>query len=254
MMLSEGVDICQSEAAAPDGERGLEQSSGQPQGRDESGNVLPVAAATEVNQMSAGKPAAESELEAASAISVSSAQPVPILSPKQWFVMRDLKRANAKLPAYKQFIEAGIEVFTPMHTVLKTLKGKQRKVTQPFIRDLLFVHDSRTVIDPIVELTPTLQYRFERGKGYMVPMTVRDEDMKKFLLAVSSTRSAVYMLPDEMNPKMIGRTIRIAGGPLEGCTGKLVSIKGSRAKRLLVEIPGILAACVEVEARYVEIL
>ncbi|MDO4827501.1 MAG: UpxY family transcription antiterminator [Bacteroidia bacterium] len=168
--------------------------------------------------------------------------------------MRDLKRANAKLPAYKQFIEAGIEVFTPMHTVLKTIKGKQKKVTQPFIRDLLFVHDSRTVIDPIVELTPTLQYRFERGKGYMVPMTVRDEDMKKFLLAVSSTRSAVYMLPEEMNPKMIGRTIRIAGGPLEGCTGKLVSIKGSRAKRLLVEIPGILAACVEVEARYVEIL
>ena len=33
---------------------------------------------------------------------------------RQWFVMRDLKRPNAKLPAYQQLIEDGFEVFTPM--------------------------------------------------------------------------------------------------------------------------------------------
>ena len=32
-----------------------------------------------------------------------------------WYVMRDLKRPNAKLPAYKQLSDEHIEVFTPMH-------------------------------------------------------------------------------------------------------------------------------------------
>ena len=33
---------------------------------------------------------------------------------KSWFVMRDLKRPNAKLPAYIQLEQEGIEVFTPL--------------------------------------------------------------------------------------------------------------------------------------------
>ena len=173
---------------------------------------------------------------------------------KHWFVMRDLKRANAKLPAYKQFMEAKIEVFTPMHTILKTVKDRQRKVQEPFIRDLLFVHDTRETIDPIVEVTPTLQYRYERGKGYKVPMVVRDADMNRFILAVSTSKSTAYFTPNELNPSMIGRSVRITGGTLEGYTGKLLKISGSRAKRILVQLEGILAAGVEVDTQYLEVL
>lgn len=32
----------------------------------------------------------------------------------QWYVMRDLKRPNSLLPAYKELGEKGIEIFTPM--------------------------------------------------------------------------------------------------------------------------------------------
>ncbi len=173
---------------------------------------------------------------------------------KHWFVMRDLKRANAKLPAYKQFMESKIEVFTPMHTILKTVKGRQRKVQEPFIRDLLFVHDTRGKIDPIVEVTPTLQYRYERGKGYKVPMVVRDADMNRFIMAVSTSKSTTYFTPNELNPSMIGRSVRITGGTLEGYTGKLLKISGSRAKRILVQLEGILAAGVEVDTQYLEVL
>lgn len=35
-----------------------------------------------------------------------------------WYVMRDLKRANASLPAYKLLEKEKIEVFTPMKTIL----------------------------------------------------------------------------------------------------------------------------------------
>lgn len=48
---------------------------------------------------------------------------------EQWFVMRDLKRANAKLPAYKQLEEAGFRVFTPMTTKIMEKGGKKNTNT-----------------------------------------------------------------------------------------------------------------------------
>ena len=42
-----------------------------------------------------------------------------------WFVMRDLKRPNAKLPAYKRLAEIGFEVFTPMRWHIATRGGKR---------------------------------------------------------------------------------------------------------------------------------
>ncbi len=179
----------------------------------------------------------------------------PAAAPKKsWFVMRDLKRANAKMPAYKLLMEKNIEVFTPMHTVLKVVKGRQQKVQEPFVRDLLFVHDTRDTVDPIVDVTPTLQYRYERGKGYKVPMVVRDVEMNRFILAVTASKSTKYYTPGELSPKMIGRNVRITGGPLEGYAGKLLKISGSRTKRLLVQLEGILSAGVEVDAQYIELL
>ena len=181
-------------------------------------------------------------------------EPVAEEPKKSWFVMRDLKRANAKMPAYKFLMEKEIEVFTPMHTVLKVVKGRQQKVQEPFVRDLLFVHDTRATIDPIVEVTPTLQYRYERGKGYKVPMVVRDAEMNRFILAVTASKSTKYYTPGELSPNMIGRNVRISGGPLEGYAGKLLKINGSRTKRLLVQLEGILSAGVEVDAQYIELL
>lgn len=68
--------------------------------------------------------------------------------------MRDLKRANAKLPAYKQLLNEHFEVFTPMKEQLSVHGGKRTREEVPFIRDLLFVHDTREAIDPFVESIP----------------------------------------------------------------------------------------------------
>ena len=44
-----------------------------------------------------------------------------------WYVMRDLKRANAKLPAYKQLLNEHFEVFTPMKEVFMAANGLGKK-------------------------------------------------------------------------------------------------------------------------------
>ena len=48
----------------------------------------------------------------------------------QWYVMRDLKRCNAKKPAYKQLQEAGVKVFVPLKWQIILQKGK--KVREKF--------------------------------------------------------------------------------------------------------------------------
>lgn len=171
----------------------------------------------------------------------------------QWFVMRDLKRSNAKQPAYKLLNELKIKCFTPMIWKTFICKGKRILKEVPFMQDLLFVYDSRRVLDPIVERIATLQYRFVKG-GKRMPMTVRTEDMDRFIKAVSTMERPNFYTPEEIEPSMIGKKVRIVGGPLDGYEGYLQKIQGSKVKHLFVELPNLLTAAVEVDPEYIQVL
>lgn len=170
---------------------------------------------------------------------------------KHWFVMRDLTRYNAKMPAYQMLDKMEIENFTPMVPKIITYNGKRTCKEVPFIHDLIFVHDTRLVIDPVVEKVRTFQYRFLKGRE---PMTVRDKDMDYFKKAVESAGKPQYYRPQDITPDMRNRKIRIIGSQLDGCEGYLLTVRGSRRKRLLVELPSLLAAAVEVEPEYIQLL
>lgn len=172
---------------------------------------------------------------------------------KHWFVMRDLKRANAKHPAYRQLSDGGFEVFVPKEQRLVTRNGVRTCEEVPFIRDLLFVRDSRSNLDPVVERIPTLQYRWLRNT-YRMPMTVDDAEMSRFMLAVSTSTAPRYYLSEEITPQMCGRRIHIIGGPLHDYEGSLITVRGSRVKRLLVELKGFLAVGVEVNPEYIRLV
>lgn len=171
----------------------------------------------------------------------------------QWFVMRDLKRRNAKLPAYKQLLNEGIEIFVPMKWRVIKRKGIMVREEVPVIQDLLFVCDSRLHLDPIVDRIPTLQYRWLRNT-FREPMTVSNTEMEKFIFAVNTTVSPQYYLPEEITPQMCGHKIRIEGGPLDGYEGYLQTVRGSRVKRLLVELDNYLAVSVEVLPEFIQLI
>ena len=86
------------------------------------------------------------------------------------------------------------------------------------------------------------------------PMTVADADMERFIHAVSVSKNPKYYLPGELTPSMCGRHIRIVGGPLDGYEGKLLTVRGSKTKRLLVELPEFFSVGVEVNPEYIRLL
>lgn len=171
----------------------------------------------------------------------------------QWFVMRDLKRANAKQTAYQLLAEKNMRVFTPMTWRLCTIGGKKVRKEVPFISDLVFVYACRDNLDPIVDKTATLQYRWLRNT-YREPMTVPDREMERFIYAITTSESPKYYLPEEITPEMHGRRIRIVGGPLNGYEGTLVTTRGSKVKRLLVELPSLFAVGIEVNPEYIQLI
>lgn len=172
----------------------------------------------------------------------------------KWFAMRDLKRPNALLPAYIDLISKGLTVFTPLKWCIRKVRGRNIRVQVPIMQDLLFVRESRAVLDEHVKRIPTLQYRFIRGGGYHEPMIVPDKDMEMFIKAIDTTDSPLYFSPEEITPTMCKRSIRIIGGPLDGYSGRLLTIRGSKKKRLLVDIPGVISAGIEVSPDLIEFI
>ena len=175
----------------------------------------------------------------------------------QWFVLRDLKRPNALMPAYKELAEMGLhavsDFFTPMTTRVVQRQGKSVREECAFIPDLLFLHTTKQKADEIVGGIPTLQYRYVRG-GYRQPMVVDERAMNRFLKAVSAVATPQYFAAAEITEAMVGRQVRIVGGQLDGYKGKLLKCRGSHKRRLLVAIPNLLVAAVEVQPEFVEII
>lgn len=167
--------------------------------------------------------------------------------------LRDLKRRHAKLPAYKLFENLKVRYFTPMVHRLVVVNGKRVDQEVPFMQDLLFVKDTRVHLDLIVESNPKLQYRYKIGVQH-TPIIVPTADMERFIYAVESSENPKFYALNEVTPDMVNRKIRIIGGKLDGYTGTLLTTRGSKVKRLLVELPSLLAASVEVEAEYIQLV
>ena len=78
--------------------------------------------------------------------------------------------------------------------------------------------------------------------------------MERFIHAVQSSDTPCFYLPEEITPNMYKRRIRILGGALNNYEGHLVTVRGSRIKRLLVELPNLLAVAIEVNPEYIMLI
>lgn len=168
--------------------------------------------------------------------------------------MRDLKRRNSNTLAIHYLKNAGLEAFTPMTQMIMTIGGRQQRREVPVIQDLLFVHETKGTLDPFVLKYPTLQYRYCHGKTKAEPMTVRKDEMDKFIFAVSNTETPLYYKPGELTEAMYGKKVRMVGGLLNEFEGHLLSVKGMRKRRLIVELPDFITAAIEVEAEFIQVL
>ena len=179
-------------------------------------------------------------------------------SEDRWYVLRDLARPNAKNPAYKQ-LQAMPEmkdcVFVPLKQHVFMEFGKRVVRFIPYMPDLVFVHKSKEELDPIVRKIKLLQYRYVHGGKQFEAMSVRAQDFEKFRDAVEHSDNVEYYSYEEVSPRIYGKQIRIIGGRLNGFEGRLMGKKGSKFKRLLVDLRECnLSAAIQVESEYIQLM
>lgn len=169
-------------------------------------------------------------------------------------MLRDFKKRNAKSPAYKYLPELGIRSFTPMHWMVSSRLGKMVREYVPVIPSLLFAYGTQGALEEIVEKDRSLQFQFKRGGGRGSLMTVPEVEMERFIEAVSNDSNPVYFSPEELTPDKLGKEVIVRGGPLDGYSGILLKMRGSRKKRLIVSIPGFISTAVEVNPDYIQFI
>ncbi len=155
----------------------------------------------------------------------------------EWFAMR--VTYHRELEAKRLLDERQVENFIPMKYESPAKGGRKRLV--PVIHNIIFV---RTTASRIAELkkpscVPLLQYMMDQRLGRKI--TVPEKQMRTFI-AVTGTYDETlrFFGPSEINLSK-AQKVRITGGIFEGCEGVFVKVKGSRSRKVVVEIEGVVS-------------
>jgi len=168
-----------------------------------------------------------------------------------WYVMRFLynRRSNTR----ERLASAGIEAFMPMRWEIRNLGGRKVRVHVPVIRSLLFVRSTPSALAPYLEADSYFQHQFRRGGRPGEPLIVPDDQMESFIRAAEHADRPLYFTPGELDIAR-GTRVRVLGGPFDGVEGVFLKVKGSRAKRLVIDLPDMLAVAVEVTPDLIQVL
>ena len=149
----------------------------------------------------------------------------------------------------------GLEAFVPLKYQIKTIKHQKHRALVPAIPGLMF---AKGTLESLKDYTQNHSHfavylrksTFSDKKDYL---TVRTKDMEEFIAVTEDHEAHItYFRPEEINLQA-GDRIRVKGGIYDGKEGIVMRIKGKRNKHLVVQIPGMLVAAVEMKPELVEL-
>lgn len=160
--------------------------------------------------------------------------------PNRWFAIRVEYRGEMAVKSYLEKI--GMEHFLPMQ--YREVVVRQRKVRKlvPLVHNLIFIHTTKPALDRIKATTHyPIRYMMQRDGAQSHPIVVPDEEMYNFIRVAGTYDDQLLYIPQEEVRLGRGDRVRIQSGPFAGATGIYIKLKGTRHRRVVVEIPGIAA-------------
>ena len=148
----------------------------------------------------------------------------------------------------------GLEAFVPLRYTVKTVRGQKRRALVPALSGLIFAKGTlEEVKGYLLEAHYPVYIRrstFSNKEDYL---TVPTKEMEDFIAVTESHEEHVtYFRPEEISLQA-GDRIRIKGGLYDGREGVIMRIKGKRNRQLVVQIPGFIAAAVEISPDMLEL-
>ena len=161
---------------------------------------------------------------------------------KSWYVFRASYGREDKASDY--IIEDGTYVYIAKRYARKSVNGKQKKVLETLIPNLLFVYTTEEKAEEYIKRTPALSYltyyynHFALDDGHKnPPLTVSCGEMENFILATSNHNEHVKFIEESQCHYKSGEIVQITDGLFKGVKGKVARVSGQQ--RVIVTITAI---------------
>lgn len=176
-----------------------------------------------------------------------------------WVVMRSKKeKVSIKRPlsdgqktvvdrlyGYQIIQDKVHEFFMPMKESVTVKAGQRIKKISPAIPDIFFVKDTLGNIDASVKANIGVEYLYIKGLPYRQPVIIRNSEMENFIAATTSDQKVTFHSAGDDNlSRIVGRRVRIPHND-SWIEGELLTIRGSRYRRLRVRLQDCLVAYID---------
>lgn len=148
----------------------------------------------------------------------------------------------------------GLSSFVPLKYEVKKVKGREQRMLVPAITKLIFVKGTlEEVQDYLAHAHFVVYIQRSTFSNHREFLTVPTQAMEDFIAVTEHHEEHVtYFNPQEIRLN-VGDQIRVKGGLYDGREGIIMRIKGKRNRHLVVQIPGILIAAIEMTPDMIEI-
>lgn len=163
-------------------------------------------------------------------------------SDKSWYVFRASYGREGKASDY--IVEDGTYVYIAKRYTRKSVNGKQKKVLETLIPNLLFVYTTEDKAKGYVKDTPALSYltfyynHFELDDDQKnPPLTVSCKEMENFIIATCNKSEHLKFVDESQCHFKGGEIVKVVEGPFKGVEGKVARVSGQQ--RVIVTITNV---------------
>ena len=177
---------------------------------------------------------------------------------KSWYVFRASYGREDKASDY--IVEDGTFVYIAKRYVRKSVNGKQKRVLETLIPNLLFVYTTEDKAKEYVKNTPALSYltfyynHFELDDNQKnPPLTVSCKEMENFIIATCNKNEHLKFVDENQCHFKGGEMIRVIDGMFKGVEGRVARVSGQQ--RVIVTITNVgLVSTAYVPTAFIQII
>ena len=177
---------------------------------------------------------------------------------KRWYVFRASYGREDKASDY--IVEDGTYVYIAKRYVRKSVNGKQKKVLETLIPNLLFVYTTEDKAEEYVKDTPSLSYltyyynHFELDDDQKnPPLTVSCKEMENFIIATCNKSEHLKFVDEEQCHFKGGEIVKIIDGSFKGVEGRVARVSGQQ--RVIVTLTNVgLVSTAYIPTAFIQII
>ena len=177
---------------------------------------------------------------------------------KSWYVFRASYGREDKASNY--IIEDGTFVYIAKRYARKSVNGKQKKVLETLIPNLLFVYTNEKKAEEYIKNTPALSYltyyynHFELNDNQKnPPLTVSCKELETFIIATCTASEHLTLVAEAQCHFKGGEIVKITDGSFKGVEGRVARVSGQQ--RVIVTLTNVgLVSTAYIPTAFIQII